>query len=25
MLAIRAMREGESLNSYCQKILKKAA
>ena len=25
MLAIRAMREGESLNSYCQRILKKAA
>ena len=24
-LAIRAMNEGESLNSYCQKILKKAA
>ncbi len=24
-LAIRAMREGESLNSYCQKILRKAA
>jgi predicted RNase H-like HicB family nuclease len=24
-LAIRAMQEGESLNSYCQKILKKAA
>jgi HicB family len=24
-LAIRALREGESLNSYCQKILKKAA
>ena len=24
-LAIRAMQEGESLNSYCRKILKKAA
>ena len=24
-LAIRAMQQGESLNSYCQKILKKAA
>ena len=24
-LAIRAIREGESLNSYCQKILKQAA
>ena len=24
-LAVRALREGESLNTYCQKILKKAA
>ena len=24
-LAIRALQQGESLNSYCQKILKKAA